>query len=536
MASTDVTDDLVLGERKERIMKKHGRLLTAFGFLLAGVFVLAAPAFAQSVDDKIKSLEQELSQLKDQQIEMKKEATAAAAALPSFEYRPGNGLNIEAADKAWGLRFTIETHFRYEFESGRSHIGRTEGELMGRRFRPGVLYCVNNCLWEIEATLDLDGFGTGNGKNSTNTATSSILQRGAVNFHAENLNPWLPTVQFGMDIQNAGGGSLARQGSGSVGAQAEYDLLTRNNGFNTGRAGQGMVLNWDDRSLSGIGIPGRIGKFQVGMSSIGEGDDGLSSFKDKKSFNEYLSIKPFSEVKNKWISGLPFEYGVWFCNVDLRGMNGCDRYRIQDHGDGGRQTLFDTGAGSIGNGLTTAMGPGVVWSVGPYTLRAMGSFEQSADEGGTRGKKRAHNFLIGHDLYLWSPKGFLTGSATTPNSILVGTHFERNDMSVDCSNRPGGGSSGILCANTGIGGHITQFHRNTILLREWDLWYVIAPRMNVGLNVLWYDAANLRNGANQAAQNLGICTASTKSINSSNCRPGIGGDWVDVFLNWRYTF
>ena len=517
-------------------MKKHGRLLTAFGFLLAGVFVLAAPAFAQSVDDKIKSLEQELSQLKDQQIEMKKEATAAAAALPSFEYRPGNGLNIEAADKAWGLRFTIETHFRYEFESGRSHIGRTEGELMGRRFRPGVLYCINNCLWEIDATLDLDGFGTGNAKNSTNTSTSSIIQRGLVNFHAEHLTPWLPTVQFGMDIQNAGGGSLARQGSGSVGAQAEYDLLTRNNGFNTGRAGQGMVLNWDDRSLSGIGIPGRIGKFQVGMSSIGEGDDGLSSFKDKKSFNEYLSIQPFSEVKNKWISGLTFEYGVWFCNVDLRGMNGCDRYRIQDHGDGGRQTLFDTGAGSIGNGLTTAMGPGVVWSVGPYTLRAMGSFEQSADEGGTRGKKRAHNFLIGHDLYLWSPKGFLTGSATTPNSILVGTHFERNDMSVDCSNRPGGGSSGILCANTGIGGHITQFHRNTILLREWDLWYVIAPRMNVGLNVLWYDAANLRNGANQAAQNLGICTASTKSINSSNCRPGIGGDWVDVFLNWRYTF
>jgi hypothetical protein len=536
MASTDVTDDLVLGERKERIMKKHGRLLTAFGFLLAGVFVLAAPAFAQSVDDKIKSLEQELLLLKEQQIDMKKEATAAAQAMPSFSYRPGNGLNIEAADKSWGVRFTIETHFRYEFESGRSHIGRTEGELMGRRFRPGVLYCINNCLWEIEATLDLDGFGTGNGKNSVNSATSSILQRGAVNFHAENLNPWLPTVQFGMEVQNAGGGSLARQGSGNVGAQAEYDLLTRNNGFNTGRAGQGAVLNWDDRSLADIGIPGRIGKFQLGMSSVGEGDDGLSSFKDKKSFNEYLSIQPFSEVKNKWISGLTFEYGVWFCNVDLRGMNGCDRYRIQDHGDGGRQTLFDTGAGSIGNGLTTAMGPGVVWSVGPYTLRAMGSFEQSADDGGRRGKKRAHNFLIGHDLYLWSPKGFLTGSATTPNSILVGTHFERNDMSVDCSNRPGGGSSGILCANTGIGGHITQFHRNTILLREWDLWYVIAPRMNVGLNVLWYDASNLRNGANQAAQNLGICTASTKSINSSNCRPGIGGDWVDVFLNWRYTF
>src|SRR6266850_1542758 len=493
------------------------------------VFLLAAgTARAQSVDDKIKSLEQELSQLKDQQVEMKKEATAAAAALPSFEYRPGNGLNIEAADKAWGLRFTIETHFRYEFEAGRPHIGRTDGELMGRRFRPGVLYCINNCLWEIEATLDLDGFGTGNAKNSLNTTTSSILQRGAVNFHAEQLHPWLPTAQFGMEVQNAGGGSLARQGSGSTGAQAEYDLHTRNNGFNTGRAGQGIVLNWDDRSLSGIGIPGRIGKFQVGMSSIGEGDDGLSSFKDKKSFNVYLSVQPLSEVKNKWISGLTFEYGVWFCNVDLRGMNGCDRYRIQDHGDGGRQTLFDTGAGSIGDGLTTAMGPGVVWSVGPYTLRAMGSFEQSADNGETRGKKRAHNFLIGHDLYVWSPKGFLTGSSTTPGSILLGTHFERNDMSVDCN-----GSSGIPCAATGIGGHITQFHRTRVLLREWVLWYFIAPRMSAGFNVLWYDASHLRNGANQAAENLGICKASTQSINATNCRPGIGGDWVDVMLNWR---
>jgi len=39
------------------------------------------PAGAQSVDDKIKALEQELGQLKSQQIELKKESTAAAAAL-----------------------------------------------------------------------------------------------------------------------------------------------------------------------------------------------------------------------------------------------------------------------------------------------------------------------------------------------------------------------------------------------------------------------------------------------------------------------
>src|ERR671918_1974036 len=199
---------------------KNGYLgFAALGFMLTAFLLAAVPAGAQNVDDKIKALEQELSQLKSQQIELKKEATAAAAALPEFSYRPGNGLEIEAADKSWGVRFTLESHFRMLFESGRDQQGRTNGEIMGRRFRPGFIYCINNCLWEIEATLDLDGFGTGNAKNSTNTAGSSILQRGAVVFNAQNLNPFLPSVQFGMEVQNAHGGSLARQGSGSVGAQ-----------------------------------------------------------------------------------------------------------------------------------------------------------------------------------------------------------------------------------------------------------------------------------------------------------------------------
>jgi hypothetical protein len=487
-------------------------MLTAF--LLAVV-----PARAQNVDERIKALENELTQLKEQQIEFKKEATAAAAAMPSFSYRPGNGLNIEAADKSWGLRMTLESHFRMLFESGRDQIGRTNGEIMGRRFRPGFIYCINNCLWELEATLDLDGFGTGNGKNNLGTTVGSILQRGALTFNANQLSPWLPSVQLGMEVQNAHGGSLARQGSGSVGAQAEYDLHTRNDGFNTGRAGQGVVLNWDDISLASIGIPGRIGRFQTSMAAIAEGDDGLSSFTDRKDFNVYLSIQPFAQIKNKWLSGWTFEYGSWFCNVDNRANeNGCSRYRVQDHGDGGRQTLFDSGADSIGDGLHRAHGPGVVWSVGPYTLRAMGSFQRSEDRGGTPGKKRGNSFLIGHDLYLWSPKGFLTGSSGTPGSILVGTHFERVDMSCGI---PG-------CAAGGA------FSRNRILLREWDLWYVIAPRMNVGINVLWYDASNLRHTANQAAHNLGICK--TSELGTASCRPGLDGDWVDVHLNWRYTF
>ncbi|HEU4343870.1 MAG TPA: hypothetical protein VFU31_20140, partial [Candidatus Binatia bacterium] len=183
----------------------HKRLLgsAALSLVLAAFLLYVVPARAQNVDERIKVLEQELTQLKEQQIELKKDATEAAAALPAFSYRPGNGLNIEAADKSWALRSTLESHFRMLFESGRDQVGRTNGEIMGRRFRPGWLYCINNCLWELEATLDLDGFDTNSG-----------LQRGALTINLDNINPFMPSVQLGMEVQNAQGGSLARQGSG----------------------------------------------------------------------------------------------------------------------------------------------------------------------------------------------------------------------------------------------------------------------------------------------------------------------------------
>ena len=54
------------------------------------------------------------------------------------------------------------------------------------------------------------------------------------------------------------------------------------------------------------------------------------------------------------------------------------------------------------------------------------------------------------------------------------------------------------------------------------------------MGVLWYDSSNLRNGINQEAHDLGVC--STNKINRGGCRNGTDGEWVDLFLNWRYTF
>ena len=505
-------------------MKKGLWGFGALGFMLTAMLLAAVPAWAQSVDDKIKALEQELGQLKSQQMELKKESTAAAAALPSFSYRPGNGVDITAADKSWGLRFSMEAHLRTIFESGQDAVGRTNGEVMLRRWRPSIFYCIDNCLYEIEMSWDMDGFGTGNAKNSTNSATSSILQRGVTHFHLENLNPFLPTVDIGGDVSTSI--SLSRQGSSAVGTQMDYDLLTRNFGPNTGRAGWGYVFNWDDRSLSGIGIPGRIGRYQFAVASINEGDDNLSSFTDRKDFNTYISVFPFSELKNKWLQGLMFEFGAWFCNIDQRQTvdNGCARLQIRDNGDAARQVLFDTGANSIGKGLTTLLVPGITWEIGPYRLRAMGSFMQAADGNfkpgpvaALQGKKRGHDFMIGHDLFLWSPKGFLTGSANTPGSILVGTHFERTDVSCDVPR-----CQGNLAATNPVNGG--QFHRGTYIIREWDLWYFIAPRMSIGGSLLWYDASNL---TTTVQRNLGV---------RHNGRVGGGGQWTDGNLNWRYQF
>ena len=110
------------------------------GLGMLSAFLLAAPALAQNVDQKIQALEQELLQLKEQQIELKKEATEAAAAMPTFSYRPGNGLNIEAADKSWSFRATIETHFRMLFEEGRESRRPYQWRDHGPSFPAGVLF------------------------------------------------------------------------------------------------------------------------------------------------------------------------------------------------------------------------------------------------------------------------------------------------------------------------------------------------------------------------------------------------------------
>jgi hypothetical protein len=500
---------------EEATMKKVSGL-TALGFMLAIIFAAALPAWAESVDQRISTLEAELARLKaeqvevkSEQIELRKNALAAEGALPTFTYRPAAGLRIEAADKSWSIRFAMEAHMRMLFESGRSHAGRTNGEVMARRFRPRWNFCVVNCFYEIELAYDNDGF-----------ATNSAIQRGAVWVHLEQISPWLPTFYLGMDIPSSTG--EFPDGDGFTGWQMEKPIILRALP-NTGSASNGFGFNWDDKPLSAIGIPGKITRINFAVAGIGESGDGGSTNADAgHNMLWYINVAPFSELKSKWLEGFEFEMGYWLCKVDpfVTDQN-CARLRLRDNGDGGRQTLFDTGSGRIGRGPMHYLYPGVQWEIGPYTLRATGQFarwKNGQDTGAdTRpGHTKANGFNISHDLWLFSPKGWLTGAATTPGSVLVGTRFERS--SADC-NYGGGQPGGGPCTPSSIG-----FNRIVVLVREWGVYYFLMNRMSVGINWTWYDASNLPVAA---LANLGILN------HPDNAR---GGSWLDVALNFRVRF
>ena len=517
-------------------MKTRWVHFAAAGFTLIVLLAVVAAARADDFDEEIRALKDQVARLEKQQdefkaeqLEIKREATAAAARLPDFTYRPGNGLLIESADKSWAFRTSMEANFRLEFESGLAEAGRETGTVFARRFRPWFYYCVNNCLYEMRVGLDLDGFGTGNGKNATNTAPGSILQRGDVWVHLEKLNAWLPSFYFGMDSEASI--SAYRRGSSWTGSQNEYDLLSRNNGFNTGRAGNSIGLSWRDLPLDAIGVPGRIPSINIVGGNIGEGDDGLQSFREQRSVSAYLNIEPFSQMKNQWIRGLGFEMGAWFCpNTPNHSPQNpqdiaCGALRLRDNGDGGRQNLFNST--QTGTGMTHFLMPGFSWTVGPYQLRAVGGFQRMD---GKNDHIKGNEFLIGHDLFIWSPKGFLTGNGSTPGSILLGAHFERTDVSCP---------SAASCNNGTILGR-PQFSRDRIRLREWNIWYFLANRMSIGATVGWWDASNLRQatslGSIQAntnvARNLGCASSHQHTLN----RVGAGCSWVDGNIAWRYQF
>ena len=121
--------------------------------------------------------------------------------------------------------------------------------------------------------------------------------------------------------------------------------------------------------------------------------------------------------------------------------------------------------------------PGLKWTVGPYMFRAVYAYTRyNSVNPGVGSGMWGRGFTFDHQLMLWSPKGFLTGSQTTPNTVMVSFGFERADM--NC------GSACDASPSTG------SFHSQTVLNRETALWYWIRPSLGVGMWHHYWTSSN----------------------------------------------
>ena len=176
----------------------------------------------------------------------------------------------------------------------------------------------------------------------------------------------------------------------------------------------------------------------LGMATFGEGDDGRSSNTDRKDFAVYGRVEPFTKMKNKWIEGLGFEtIGVV---VQRRPASRTHRRRsiqrepalreIRAHAGVCRSRTMATAAvrrcfssrrrvapvaPRIGSGLARVgkWDPTRCACGGVSRITTLPITDQGVDAKG-------RDFLIAHDMFLWSPKGFLTGDSTIPGSVLIG--------------------------------------------------------------------------------------------------------------------
>jgi hypothetical protein len=473
------------------MMEKCSRILLAVCFAISASLLAVLPAFAQNADiesqikaleaevQKIEPLKDQIERLRSQQMELKKEATAAAAEMPTFQYRPGRGLTISAADKSWSFNTTARFNiYQYNILGGKTNwndngteraTGTTFGELFPRRARIYTTYCWSDCFYQFESALDGE---------TADRAASFRDNEFTVGFNQ--LNPYLPYFSVGLR-RGAGKTHIGRSSDND--GKMEHSLIF--DGFAWGGDGShaGMGLGWE-----GIDIgPGEYDLFlNYTTSQQGTWQEFIQS--DRKGIMMYIGGKPFSDMKSKWISGL--EIGLGFQGQSI------DRAENQPAGEGteirvrnverrGRQDLFRPGviAGgandtqNIGAGWGQILVPGLKWTVGPYFLRAvwLKSQYQNRDPGVGSGIW-GRGFTIDNQIFVWSPKGFLTGSQTTPNSIMLSFGFERADMNCGraCDASPGTGS----------------FHSQTVLNRETALWYWLQPSLGVGMWWHYWTTAN----------------------------------------------
>jgi hypothetical protein len=526
-------------------MRLRGTFHIVVGFMFLAMLLAVQPAWAdQELDAQIKALEKEvakieplkdqLEKLKEQQIELKKEATAAAAELPTFQYRPGRGLTIAAADKSWSLNTTYRINmYIYNTIHGKPNFfangeqrqsGTTYGEIFPRRNRLYMNYCWHDCFYAFEYSID--------GETAERQAS---VRDNELYFHFDQWNPYLP--YFSVGLRRGAGRTHVSRSSDNDG-KMEHSIIL--DGFAWGGDGShaGAGLGWEGVDVG----PGELDLF-LNFASSRQGTHQEFVNDNRKGIMAFIGGRPFANLKNKWISGIDIGFGYQGHALD-RPENSLDdtggtEIRVRSVERRGRQDLFRPGAlgqdtvncndddvcssQNVGAGWGHVFIPGMKWQIGPYMFRAVWLKTQyknrntdSTDElrgAGMWGK----GWTIDHQLMLWSPKGFLTGSQTTPHTLMASFGFERAEMDCGrgCDASPGAGS----------------FHHQTVLNREAALWYWIQPSLGIGMWWHWWTSAN-------TPVRTQVAVGCKDDISSADSGKGAGRkcDWHSVNTGLRFRW
>ena len=281
------------------------------------------------------------------------------------------------------------------------------------------------------------------------------------------MNPYLPTL-FVTDKGGQSASYVGRSSSSSAIVELTRDLLV--DGDYDTLSHRAIGMGW-------INAPLGSGDFLFDLEyKPGAGiNQNKVTATDRKQFFLKTGMRPFRKIKNKWIRGLKFGIGLQTDSVDPTSLAGNNRLRLRTSGDrANRQIVFDTGK-TIGKGTHYNLQYGLEWVVGPYTLRTEDGY--SHFDNGSASAVKGYFWSIAHELFLWSPKGVLTGSSSTAGSVQLGWEFARSDASCPTSMSKG-------C----VPGDVS--HQNHLIMRQLALWYYIRPRLSVGTWWNWWSTPN----------------------------------------------
>jgi hypothetical protein len=404
-------------------------------------------------------------------------------------------LGITAADKSWQISFSHEFHVHiYNYPDGNDSDGFTTGDIFLRRNRPFIYYCWDDCLYEIGWGLDMD---------DGDVASS---QHARFMFNLDKINPYFPTIE----ISDRGNEQVSYvQRSSSSGAVMEFTRDMLND------------AGYDTLSHSAIGLgwretPVGPGDFTLWTEMrVGPGiDQNTNSDSDRKQFFVKVGARPFSQIKNKWIQRLKFGVGWIAWHLDDRSaVLPAGRLALRTDDRIGRIRTMD--ANGIPEADHHAFFPGLEWGVGPYLFRAEMARSKYDNKSTAFNGNDVDGFAWGltNELFLWSPKGFLTGSSRTPHSVLIGLSFKRSDM--DC----GSGADCTPGTSTSSRGHLTK--------RELDVWYFLRPGLSVGAWWNWWDTPNM---PTTLQRDVGCVSSRANESVGKSC------DWHSVNVGLRANF